>query len=1853
MMRRPTPRPRLLACCIAACTLGGGTSWAQVDALQLRLLRHLEQPLRWDNVEPRQPYWREGVRPTRDAGSGLHVVRLAPGEMISVHLPAGEALRLHAAEDADRAGDPPARLPRERLAAAFAGTLSVSLSAGTGLHVARLPRADTGGRDWIIDAGTTGPQPVPRLARIALAADADAAVEFALFVSRRETAASIAPYRNLLPLPTSRHALRKTTEGWPQDYWALATDDPVSVELDGPQRLAVRSRLRYPPTATAAAQGWRIEASLDDGAPATFAFDTGFDGAVPLILDGVAAVLSREQENYLEIPAGRHRLTLRTSAPLLVRVLALDEPDYLLPTLNAPDPDAAMARRELAQTPLPLRLSGWGEAQAAPAEVLAQRRDTSVAAVHHAALALARDNRRREGSAVGAAALREAAELHRDDPTVERAAEDFRLLTFFRELPQRDKHFPDPPRPAWFLVPRLLEIGEHGRGTVFAGQFVGEPPGGLYLGRFQRIGDALAPAVYELPERFAPASLRIALQGPDDKQDKLYIQFDGEAPVALTTLNLPEAPGSDFVPSGAEAALQLLQGRFAAPPPAANAKDREARATLPGPGQGTVSGAFGSRFEPAPLIRARVAELPLPASVRRVTLWRDGDAAAHPLRATVSYRTARPYRLTERAWLQAERELAAHAQSPTARIAAFVGALGPTPPEGAAAHELDSHWQPLARLLRAQAAQFAAPVAPPRPHRETGKTEAAARHDLEQAARLAARGEWLAALEHWSPALDAPLPAQREAAFRGRLDALRQLGEHYIVELLLRQRMLHHAQLAERTRARDALLAMHRAADDRDATLATLAAALLHEVTQPDVPPDELHALVGTLAAALLDNDEAELALDAGLLLPPEARDAERLLRTAHALQWWEAYDTLAATLDEPRRRFWRGLRTLESGDLDTAATELQAAGEEGQRFAAHLARGRQIHAALHHPGDPVATFVAWADWQATHPGPRRETDAGAFAIDFAGAQLLRSVERDTWFTMLRAEPERPLRLRVPGPVRLRIEARPLHAADAPQRLDGWLRVRGEGRDWLVPITANAAARSLELVGRPELAAGRAVTHTLDLGPGWHTLDIDGGGQSLLVRPTITEPALRLPVLPRLTADTAAARAAGPAPAERPLDELRLAANRIGFCPDCTLLLDERPATAPRTLHLPRERLDAAHSGPADTLAPPPDTALPPLPPPTGEAALRAAGDPQALLRWPEARTPEALQERVVSLVWLAEQQPPLRMSALALAAEIRQQHPEIASLAPLLARLERDTAWTPIESVSHSAGLRSREIAGWQPESPALRVRRALLPTAGPDERLLGGGNRLVVSTDGPQPARFELALSAEDVGALPATELVALLQVDDAEPRRIPLSAGSPAQHQRIGVPAGAHTLRVWIEHPLADQFLRVHLREAGRREFAERVERYYQVATRSEPVRLAVDGPAWLRIDEWFDGHTETRYQRIDGRWQHIVLAPAKGRSESLYRLHLRRPAPGRPQNTPRDHAAIPQAVPDPALRIADPMPAPRVTLHDGLPLGGQEDGTWTLGLARRERLYGFEDALDASARRERSQEHERFVELSATHRYFAEAWHTHYRSDLLLRDRERGGPTLGLRTQSTTNPAWTAWNLQLEGSLYAQSPGANGHRETGWQFSAATSARQVLTPKLDLLPRVSVFWRGQSLGDNRHYRLGRIDQDVYSPYRDSHGSGLEASETLLWRPWLDTELYAGAGLTTNPDFNPLKGVDHLSATLGWRQLSGPLWLDARWIGRQYFEDSRRNDDTTGGSVQLEVGWEHWLPHLRRIELGLTLRRDLARDTNLLSLQLLWHFGNGRAYRDFRPGEIDFRGLRERRLPSSDNNRLGDAS
>jgi LysM repeat protein len=611
--------------------------------------------------------------------------------------------------------------------------------------------------------------------------------------------------------------------------------------------------------------------------------------------------------------------------------------------------------------------------------------------------------------------------------------------------------------------------------------------------------------------------------------------------------------------------------------------------------------------------------------------------------------------------------------------------------------------------------------------------------------------------------------------------------------------------------------------------------------------------------------------------------------------------------------------------------------------------------------------------------------------------------------------------------------------------------------------------------------------------------------------------------------------------------------------------------------------------------------------------------------------------EQMRGILWLAEQDDRQATAMVAKGEALYQQHPDVPGMQRLLRRLRRAAAWELVSAVQASAGVRVVEVQPGRSENPAVRIRKALLPGLLPGEQLLSGFETLVFAVDQPARAHFNIELSMEELTAAPVVPMQVQLQLDDGAERTLLLTPAQPGQLVTQTVPAGKHLLRMRIREPVLNQYLRVLIREQGSRSthlVASRSgQRTYHVATRDEPIVIDLEGPTRLRIDELREGLTTHRYQNVAAGWQRLQLEAGPHQQQALlriYRLTSRQPSEPVPA---RLTAWEPLAVPLPAAMFpADSSQTQRETI-DLFPLGGQEDGTWSLTSALVRRL----DADDANSGNNQAED---FVELRASHRFFAADKHSYFRTDLLTRLRDAGGPTLGVRSWvDIRRPDWPL-EIALGGALYAQRPDNESGNEWAASVRGALSRQFVITPRITHKPVISMFQRWLSMDEDLQQHPDRVDQDLFTEYKHDHRRGLGIADRLTYRPWLDTLMYGSLGAASNENLNVFD-PDHVVAALGARQLLHNWQVSAEYQARHYFSDQDRNESVLQNRYGVSLDWLGW----RSYKHGWQGRAQLVWDdsSNEFSgfLSISWTHANARFYRDFRPAEHGFRSLRRRQL------------
>jgi hypothetical protein len=725
----------------------------------------------------------------------------------------------------------------------------------------------------------------------------------------------------------------------------------------------------------------------------------------------------------------------------------------------------------------------------------------------------------------------------------------------------------------------------------------------------------------------------------------------------------------------------------------------------------------------------------------------------------------------------------------------------------------------------------------------------------------------------------------------------------------------------------------------------------------------------------------------------------------------------------------------------------------------------------------------------------------------------------------------------------------------------------------------------------------------------------------------------------------------------------------------------------------------------------------------------------ESVMSLPPAANVEQARATLIKYLAVTEAHPEAVEKLLVNAEELLKTYSDDRQLQTLFQQLSRYSEWQPVNSIINNAGLSFVTTQGWQPESPFIRARRALLPPVADNEHVIFGDQRLVLLLTNLATVQLHIDARLDDIPFLPESPVQLSYQLDEQSSQHIKLADQDDWKRFTISIPAGEHQVRLYQETPVGNQYVKLRF-DDHMTNLSVAQERPYFISTRQSPLELYSQGPGVLRIDEWDNGVISYHYQTIAEGWQKVSLPPAKGKQQSLVRVNQRvvnfKPEPLRNRSVKR--SLVPVAPPEAVLK--PPVTADKVKLNDAFKLGKQEDGTLSLAvdLVRRNNKQESGKTLPM----------EQFAQYRVNYRYFDEPRETYWNTGGLFRVREYGGPTFGIDESVYFNPKWLPFNVSSRAKVIAQVP--NDQLEALAEWDLTFSQIYNLHPKTRLIPSLTFFARTMSRRPNVldqftdldpsdpsliskiRSRLGltgsdpnapdfipkvlsklgvtgldpndpnfiskalsklgldgldpsdpnllsnavskirqrarQLDQDVYTPFKNDHTAGFIPSLTLEHRPWLDTVWSIRIAEGTNENFD-ITRPDHYSTEAHWKQLLGNVVLDAFYRSAFYQADDygHQFDDPLPSNapnrihasqrsyVGLDVNWQRWAIDQHRIELSGQYSYDIERKAHLAMLSLSVHFGQGRGYRDFAPGEIDFRDIRQRTDIHEQNNSIQD--
>jgi len=618
---------------------------------------------------------------------------------------------------------------------------------------------------------------------------------------------------------------------------------------------------------------------------------------------------------------------------------------------------------------------------------------------------------------------------------------------------------------------------------------------------------------------------------------------------------------------------------------------------------------------------------------------------------------------------------------------------------------------------------------------------------------------------------------------------------------------------------------------------------------------------------------------------------------------------------------------------------------------------------------------------------------------------------------------------------------------------------------------------------------------------------------------------------------------------------------------------------------------------------------------------------------WRESSYLETPEQQLSSLLWWSEHKPDQQRYYMSSALQLQQQYADRPQVRRLANRVLRGGEWQLQQNVLQSAGKRLLTRQGWSPDGAGLRLRNALLAPLNSNEFRLLGPNVWGLSRHIAAGERWQIALSLEDLNAL-KQPLRVMVQLDQQPPTAIELTSTLPRHLETLTMPSGVHQLRIWIDESVAGQLLRVGLFQQDNEGKVEpwplETQRSYFVATQEEPLQLRIKGPQLLQVLERVADQEKYYYVALGEGWNQPELSPRFDAPEALLRVFEL--ALDEAWQAPPT-AYQPRVIDEPNHLELPLETSSLASLFEHAPFepASHEDGTTSFHADWVQRHLP-EDVANQ----------EKFMAIGVQYRKFNSHQQLYKRLSADLRIREYGNPSLALEGTLEWLPWWTAWRGQLQAKNYWQKPDSdNGQLEWGTHLNGSLYQLHRLSLKSYHIPKFTLFHRAMSLRFNP-YRKGWLDQDLFTQHKQQHRIGWQLADSYTYQPWMDTAWTFKGWLNSNDALGDTL-LDVVGISAMWRQLVGEGEFDLSLAQRYYLADDERRNSLSSTTLRLQAQWGGWSSGWDRWQVQGSLSYRLQEGQLGFMLGVTWHNTQGRVYRDFLPGEIFFKPVRQWHLPS----------
>ena len=155
-------------------------------------------------------------------------------------------------------------------------------------------------------------------------------------------------------------------------------------------------------------------------------------------------------------------------------------------------------------------------------------------------------------------------------------------------------------------------------------------------------------------------------------------------------------------------------------------------------------------------------------------------------------------------------------------------------------------------------------------------------------------------------------------------------------------------------------------------------------------------------------------------------------------------------------------------------------------------------------------------------------------------------------------------------------------------------------------------------------------------------------------------------------------------------------------------------------------------------------------------------------------------------------------------------------------------------------------------------------------------------------------------------------------------------------------------------------------------------------------------------------------------------------------------------------------------------------------------------------------------------------------------------------------------------------------------------------------------------------------------GELDRDIFTIFKLNHRYGLRLSDQFTYQRYLDRRFYVRPMLNTNED---QLVPDNAGFAIGIDQLLGALQVRLGYRLTGFLSDNDRTETAIQNVLRIDLKSEAWNEAGFRSEVDFSLIHEINGGTSV-GIFFSRYFNDARFYRDFRPGTILFRSLKQER-------------